>query len=65
MLKGILAIIATTSMLIAVGCSEQKLVSADTLFINGVIYTADSEQSVVSSLAVKDDILLYVGDIES
>tara|TARA_B110000503_G_scaffold33521_1_gene54477 strand:- start:1482 stop:3518 length:2037 start_codon:yes stop_codon:yes gene_type:complete len=65
MLKGILTIIAATSMLIAAGCSEQKLVSADTLFINGVIYTADSEQSVVSSLAVKDDILLYVGDIET
>jgi len=65
MLKGILKLIAGTLMLIATGCSEQKSVSADTLFINGVIYTADSEQSVASSLAVKDDILLYVGDLDT
>ncbi len=64
MLKGMLTIIATISMLMASSCAEQKSISADTLFINGVIYTADSEQSVVSALAIKDDILVYAGDLD-
>ncbi len=65
MLKGMLTIIATISVLMASSCAEQKSISADTVFINGVIYTADSEQSVVSTLAVKDDILVYVGDLDA
>jgi hypothetical protein len=65
MLTNMLKVMAVTSMLITAACSEQKSVSADILFINGVIYTADSEQSVVSSLAVKDDILLYVGGLDA
>ena len=64
MLKGMLTIIAMISMLMASSCAEQKSISADTLFINGVIYTADSEQSVVSALAIKDDILVYAGDLD-
>ena len=65
MFKGMLTIIATISVLMASSCAEQKSISADTVFINGVIYTADSEQSVVSTLAVKDDILVYVGDLDA
>ena len=65
MFKGMLTIIATISVLMVSSCAEQKSISADTVFINGVIYTADNEQSVVSTLAIKDDILVYVGDLDT
>ena len=62
MLSNILKIIAALSVLIVSSCAEKKPVEADRLFLNGVIYTADNQQSVASALVIKDDILLYVGD---
>jgi predicted amidohydrolase YtcJ len=41
---------------------EQKVAAAHRVFINGVIYTADDEQRVVSALAVRDGTIAYVGD---
>ncbi|MFM1605064.1 MAG: amidohydrolase [Porticoccaceae bacterium] len=62
MLTNILKIIAAMSVLIVSSCAEKNPVEADRLFFNGVIYTADNQQSVASALVIKDDILLYVGD---
>ena len=36
-------------------------VEADILFINGVLFTADADNSIASALAVKDGKILYVG----
>lgn len=42
------------------GCSEQP--TADLIFSNGRIYTADSERSMAEAIAVKGEDILYVGD---
>jgi hypothetical protein len=48
------------------GCSEKPAESegpaADRVFLNGVIYTADSKQRVVSALALSGATIAYVGD---
>ncbi len=46
-------------------CAQQQSGSpttADHVFMGGVIYTADAEQSVASALAVAEDRIVYVGD---
>lgn len=45
--------------LIASGC--QPLQTADTLMHNGRIYTADTQRTIASALAIKDGEILFVG----
>lgn len=35
---------------------------ADTILTNGVIYTVDAEQTIAETIAIKDGLILYVGD---
>jgi len=56
---------ALMAVLVTAGCSEKPAVvtaGADRVFVNGVVYTADSSQSVASALAVRDGKIAYVGD---
>lgn len=46
-------------------CGQTQQNSADIIFIDGVIYTADSAQSVASALAIKGNKIIYVGDSET
>ena len=54
------------TIVILLGCSEKppdsELPAADRVFLNGVIYTADSQQRVVSALVVDGGTIVYVGD---
>jgi predicted amidohydrolase YtcJ len=44
-----------------IGCQEPNPSQADLLFIGGTIYTADSNQTVVSAMAVSGDRILAIG----
>ena len=45
-----------------VGCEKNEV--ADTVLYNGVIYTADSQHTMASAVAIRNDLLLYVGSNE-
>ena len=59
-------IVGLLTITILLGCTEKPVESeppaAERVFLNGVIYTADSQQRVVSALAVQDGTIAYVGD---
>ncbi len=44
------------------GCAHLNAPTADTVFINGAIYTADAERHVVSAMAIRDGEILFAGD---
>ncbi|MGB1868371.1 MAG: hypothetical protein ACPHLL_03720, partial [Porticoccaceae bacterium] len=44
-----------------VGCQESGSPQADLVFVGGTIYTADSNQTVVSAMAVSGDRILAIG----
>jgi predicted amidohydrolase YtcJ len=62
----IIRIAGLLTIITLLGCSEKpaesKLPAADRVFLNGVIYTADSQQRVVSALAVQGGTIAYLGD---
>ena len=48
---------------VLIGCAEKKPVeTASQVFLNGVVYTADAQQSVASAIAISGDRILFVGD---
>ena len=47
------------------GCSDQQNPYADQVFKAGVIYTADSAQSVATAIAILGDKVIYVGTDDS
>jgi len=65
MYQRIFTIIVVNSVLV-VSCCMQPLspLAVDLFFENGVIYTADKNNSIVESLAVKDGIIVFVGSAE-
>jgi predicted amidohydrolase YtcJ len=51
--------------IIILSCNSlENLEVADTIYYNGTIYTVDSINSEVTSVAVKDDRILFVGDLD-
>lgn len=57
-----LAVIAVlAALLIAPGAAPAKSKAADTVFVNGVVYTVDDCGTVASALAVRDGRVVYVG----
>ena len=57
--------VATVFLSIAISaCGEREpaVEAADTVFINGVIYTADAARSTAGALAVSGERIVYVGD---
>nr|HMS67297.1 amidohydrolase family protein [Saprospiraceae bacterium] len=49
-----------------IGCKNPEISDAATLVIkNGIIYTADDKQPTAKVIAVKDGIIVYVGEDES
>ena len=59
MLK-IFFIVCVALILFAAGCTQKNAV--DTIYYNAKIYTCDSVQSWVSSIALKDGKIIYAGD---
>lgn len=44
------------------GCSHLKTPTADAVFVNGTIYTADAERRIVSAMAIGGGEILFAGD---
>ena len=57
--RAITTIIAGTALLSA--CTEQPSPIAQTIFTGGVIYTADSTQSVAEAMAISGDKIIQLG----
>lgn len=62
-------LLAATTLCLMTGCgsddteqSNDSQVVADTIYQNGYIYTADRNQSVAQSIAIKAGEIIYVGD---
>ena len=47
------------------GCSDHQNHYADQIFKAGVVYTADSDQSVATAIAILGDKVIYVGTDDS
>ena len=45
-------------------CAKEPAVPVEKLFINGVVYTANQTQQVVTSIGITKDRLIYVGDAQ-
>ncbi|AWX45448.1 Adenine deaminase [Flagellimonas maritima] len=45
-------------------CAEQKIIEADVLIKNGIVYDGVSLESLKSTIAIKDDKIVYIGDSE-
>ncbi|MDR3166047.1 MAG: amidohydrolase [Synergistaceae bacterium] len=52
-------------VLMAGGCGEDEKEEADSIYINGNIYTVDDEFSKATAMAVRNDRILYVGDADT
>lgn len=62
MLKNIIQV--SGLILLTIPCVLAQEPSADLIIQNGTIYTANEKQEVVSAIAIKDDQIIYVGDME-
>jgi len=51
----------TVTMLLS-GCGGDA--AADMVFTNGIVYTADAEDTIAEALAVKDGVIVFVGSAE-
>ncbi|MDG0968332.1 MAG: amidohydrolase family protein [Porticoccaceae bacterium] len=58
------SVLAIALVTLAQGCIEEQLTPVETLFVNGIIYTANQQQQLVSSLGLNKDKLTYIGDAE-
>ncbi|MEP5766062.1 MAG: amidohydrolase family protein [Halieaceae bacterium] len=57
------AIPGILALLLLSACSEKEAGNAaDRVFLNGTVYTADSERSLATALAVRGERITYVGD---
>jgi hypothetical protein len=54
----------TVLLLAACGSGSQTETGVDRLFVNGAIYTLDGNQPWAEAVAVDDDQIVYVGDME-
>ncbi len=54
----------TLALAVITGCAEREAdrQPAERVFINGVVYTANTEQATVSALATRGERIVYVGD---
>ena len=49
-------------VLVLTSCGQEKTcIDADLLLFNSTIYTADSRNSIVEAVAVKEDSIIFVG----
>ncbi len=57
-------LVPASALLLAAGCAENPAPasSADLVFTNATIYTADAERSMAQAIAVKGEDIVYVGD---
>jgi predicted amidohydrolase YtcJ len=55
-------ILLTLFTLAASACQAAKPAMADLVLTNGIIYTMDKQRTVAQALAVKDGVIVYVGD---
>jgi predicted amidohydrolase YtcJ len=59
-------IVFATLLIALVGCGEKAAdittESADRVFLNGIVYTANAQQQVASALALRGGKIIYVGD---
>jgi len=56
---------AASAVILAVACSDSKdaaVMAADRVFVNGAVYTVDSDQRWAAAVAVDDGRVVYVGD---
>ena len=61
-MKRIIYILLTT---IVIGCSQEQIcLEADLVLYNSKIYTANSDNSIVESVAIKDGSIIFVGSNE-
>ena len=56
-----LSVIILLAGILLTACVKEPPVPVEKLFINGVIYTANQTQQVVTSIGITQDRLLYVG----
>jgi predicted amidohydrolase YtcJ len=57
-----LSVIMLLSSVLITACQEDSPVTVEKLFTNGVVYTANQTQQVVTSIGITNDRLVYVGN---
>ena len=61
MSRSLLVFLLFPVTLLTSACSSPTSVSADTVFMNGVVYTADDQRSWADAVAVKNGEIIFVG----
>lgn len=61
----ILLLLLLVSALSLSGCKKESSTPIETLFTNGVIYTANENQQSVTTIGITDDSVVYVGNSEN
>ena len=59
-----LSVIMLLSSVLITACQKDSPVTVEKLFTNGVVYTANQTQQVVTSIGITNDRLVYVGNAE-
>ena len=59
-----LSVIMLLSSVLITACQKDSPVRVEKLFTNGVVYTANQTQQVVTSIGITNDRLVYVGNAE-
>jgi predicted amidohydrolase YtcJ len=57
-----LSVIMLLSSVLITACQKDSPVTVEKLFTNGVVYTANQTQQVVTSIGITNDRLVYVGN---
>ena len=57
-----LSVIMLLSIVLITACQKDSPVTVEKLFTNGVVYTANKTQQVVTSIGITNDRLVYVGN---
>ena len=58
------SVIMLLSSILLTACAKDPSVPIEKLFTNGVVYTANPTQQVVTSIGITNDRLVYVGDAQ-
>jgi len=61
----ILLLLLLVSVLSLSGCKKESSIPIETLFTNGVIYTANENQQSVTTIGITDDSVVYIGNSEN